>query len=257
MGASSTSETTEVSAEICRDHLFDPELLTVSLPKGYRFIRAAYYARDDPAVAELIEANQSLRARAVGSLCFMLVGSFLVDGVRVHSAAPTPMAFWWARAVGPRDSRMQGKVEWLQLASWYSLDVTHRERIVAADSMARFIDLSVAQTGAGVWRMRMTLANEVIEAEARTTGLREKRNAPEPGFMSVPFTGNSAGSFWVITYFGHHHHAAEGTWRASGSGVFTDALSIPGEAAVFGTFFQNGWSALSGVYRMQEPGATR
>lgn len=121
--------------------------------------------------------------------------------------------------------------------------------ILAAEPMAQFADLQVTQAEPDLWRMRLALPNESIEAEVRGSGQRMKRNAPEPGFMSVPFAGKSAGSFWVITYFGHHHQSAQGQWHAKGSGVFSDALQIPGEASVFKTFFQDGWSALSGLYR--------
>lgn len=250
-GALSTNEVTDVYAEICRDHLFNPKLVRARLPKGYRLIPAAEYAKEDPSVAELIESKKSYRNYAVGSLCFMSVGSFVVDGVRVHSAAPTPMAFWWVHASGPRDSRMQGKVDWLQLASWYSSDIIDRAHVVASDPMARFVELSVTETEPGLWRLRMALENEVIDAEVRTSGPRKQRSAPQPGFMSVPFTGNSAGKFWVITYYGHHHQSAHGEWHAKGSGVFSKALNIPGESAVFETFFQDGWSALSGLYKSE------
>ena len=98
--------------------------------------------------------------------------------------------------------------------------------------------------------MRMALSSEVINVEVRGSGLRNPRNAPQPGFMSVPFTGDSSGSFWVITYSGHRHQPAEGNWYANGTGVFSDALNIPGESAVFKTSFQDGWSALSGLYKL-------
>jgi len=247
-GAISTNVIKDVHAEICRDHLFDPSLIDARLPKDYRLILAAEYAKDDPGVAELVKSAVKYSAYAVGSLCFMSVGSFEVDGKPVQSQGPIPMAFWWVHAVGPRDVRMQGKVDWLQLASWYSRDVIHREKVVAADPMAQFANLEVTEVEPNLWRMRLALPNESIEAEVRGSGQRIKRNAPEPGFMSVPFTGKSAGSFWVITYFGHHHQSAQGKWHARGSGVFRDALQIPGEAAVFKTFFQDGWSALSGLY---------
>lgn len=248
-GALSTNEVTDVSAEICRDHLFDPKLLRARLPEGYRLVPAAEYAKGDPAVADLVKGDGKHRAYAVGSLCFMSVGSFVVDGVRVPSAGPTPMAFWWAQATGPRDSRMQGKVEWVQLASWYSNRLEARDRVLATDPTARFVDLDVAPVEPGLWRLRLALEDEVIEAEVRSRGPREPRKAPQPGFMSVPFAGVGAGSFWVITYFGHHHRPATGEWRARGSGVFRSAFGIPGEAAAFRTHFQEGWSALSGVYK--------
>jgi hypothetical protein len=247
-GAISTNVVKDVSAEICRDHLFDPSSIVARLPKDYRLILAAEYAREDPGVADLTKSNAKYSTYAVGSLCFMSAGSFVVDGVRVHSTGPTPMAFWWVRAAGPRDSRMQGKVDWLQLASWYSKDVILRGKILATDPMAKFVDLSVLQAEPGLWRMHLELPNESIEAEVRGSGQRKKRNAPQPGAMTVPFTGESADRFWVITYFGHHHQPAKGQWRAKGAGVFSDALQIPGEASVFRTSFQDGWSALSGLY---------
>jgi hypothetical protein len=247
-GAISTNVVKDVSAEICRDHLFDPSSIVARLPKDYRLILAAEYAREDPGVADLTKSNAKYSTYAVGSLCFMSAGSFVVDGVRVHSTGPTPMAFWWVRAAGPRDSRMQGKVDWLQLASWYSKDVILRDKILATDPMAKFVDLSVLQAEPGLWRMHLELPNESIEAEVRGSGQRKKRNAPQPGAMTVPFTGESADRFWVITYFGHHHQPAKGQWRAKGAGVFSDALQIPGEASVFRTSFQDGWSALSGLY---------
>lgn len=258
-GAASTNVVTDVSAEICRDHLVDPASIAAQVPKDYRLVLARDYAREDPGVAGLLGKDARYAAYAVGSLCFMSVGSFVVDGVRVNSAGPVPMAFWWVRAAGPRDPRMQGKVDWLQLASWYARDASHREAILATDPMARFVDLAVTQAEPGLWRLRLALPGETIEAEVRASGPRKKRSAPQPGFMSVPFAGHGAGRFWVITYFGHHHQAAKGQWRAKGSGVFSAAFQLPGEASVFGTTFQDGWSALSGLYgrERQEADAPR
>lgn len=70
------------------------------------------------------------------------------------------------------------------------------------------------------WRMHLALANEVIDVEVRGSGVRKARNAPQPGFMSVAFCCKAADQFWLITYFGHHHQAATGDWRAKGSGVY-------------------------------------
>lgn len=248
-GATSTNVVTDVRAEICRDHLFDPSWFETRLPKDYRLILASEYAQQDPGVADLLKSGTKYSGYAVGSLCFMSVGSFVVDGKSVQSQDPIPMAFWWVRASGPRDPRMQGKVEWLQLASWYSRNVVARERILATDPTAQFVDLEIKEAELGVWRMHLALPSERIEAVVRGSGQRTRRKSPEPGFMSVPFAGESAGSFWVITYFGHHHQAAQGQWQAKGSGVFSEALQIPGEASVFGTVFQDGWSALSGLYK--------
>ncbi len=247
-GAVSTNVVSEVGAEICRDHLFDPSLVRTRLPEGYRLILAAEYSREDPAVAELLQRHPQYKTHAVGSLCFMSVGSFVVAGVRVNSTNSTPMAFWWARAAGPRDPRMQGKTEWLQLASWYSKAITQRDRVLATDPMAQFVDLAMTRTATNDWRLRLILPGESIEADVRGDGKRRRRKAPEPGSMSVPLTGAHAGSFWIFTYFGHHHQSAMGQWRAQGTGVFHDALQIPDESTAFQTLFQDGWSALSGLY---------
>lgn len=247
-GARSSNLVQDVAAEICRDHVFDPAHVQVELPKGYRLLRLADYARSDPEAAKLFAQNRTIERHAVGSLCFMSVGTFVIDGERVQLPSPLAMAFWWARAEGPRDARMQGKVEWVQLASWYPSSAPDQARIVKTDPMAQFVDLDVTATAANQWRVRLALPGETIHAEVQITGERKRRKSAEPGFMSVPFSGKSAGRFWVITYYGHHHQPATGQWRASGSGVFTDAFRIPGESAAFGTLFQNGWTALSGVY---------
>lgn len=248
-GATSTNVVTGVRAEICRDHLFDPARVEARIPVGYRLMLASESAKEDPGVAELLKRDTRYSSYAVGSLCFMAVDSFVVDGVSVQSNGSMPMAFWWARAEGPRDPRMQGKVEWLQLASWYARSMGSHEKILATDPTAQFVDLEATETEPNVWRLRLALANEVVEADVRGSGQRTKRRSPEPGVMSVPFAGEGAGSFWVITYFGHHHQTADGNWTAKGGGVFSDALGIPEEASVFGTVFQDGWSALSGLYR--------
>lgn len=247
-GAISTNVVSDVHAEICRDHLFDPALAAADVPTGYRLTLAKEAADKDPDIATLLKGNSKLASHAMGSLCFMSVGSFVIDGVRVRSASATPMAFWWAQAIGPRDARMQGKVEWLQVASWYSKDVADKPRILATDPMAQFTDLAVTQTAPNQWRIRLVLPKETIEAEVQASGQRKKRNALQPGSMSVPFAGKQAGAFWVISYYGHHHQSAEGVWRTKGTGVFSEALQIPGEASVFRTIFQDGWSALSGLY---------
>ncbi|MFO1250025.1 MAG: hypothetical protein U1E77_02505 [Inhella sp.] len=248
-GAVSTNVTCDVAAELCRDHLFDPALVGVRLPDGVRLVQADEYAKSDPGVADLLKRHSRFARYAVGSLCAMSVGHFVVDGVRVHAPGPTPAAFWWARAEGARDPRMRGKAEWVQLASWYSKSVTDRARIVATDPMAQFIDLEVTPTQPNVWLIRLALPTERIDAEVRGSGQRQRRGASEPAFMSVPFAGVGAGSFWVITYVGHHHQQAVGQWSAQGAGVFRDAFQIPGEAEVFGTVMQDGWAALSGLYR--------
>lgn len=246
--ARSTNLVKDVGAEICRDHVFDPSRTAAVLPKGFRLISLDEYAKGDPAAAKLLTQTPALAKHAVGSLCFMSVGTFVIDGKPLDTPSPMPMAFWWARAEGPRDPRMLGKVEWVQLASWYPKRARDHDRIVATDPMAQFVDLDVVSAG-DTWRIRLALSTETVEAEVQVSGERKRRKSAEPGFMSVPFSGKSVDTFWVITYYGHHHQAAKGQWRATGSGVFSSALGIPGESAAFGTLFQNGWTALSGVYK--------
>lgn len=255
-GAVSQAEQSGVQCELCRDHLFDPATVSARLPDGYRFILASEYAKDDSAVAALVAKDARYASYAVGSLCFILADTFVVDGVRAHGDGPTPMAFWWTHAepvpgTSP-DPRMQGKLEWLQLGSWYSNKRTDRARILATDPMAEFVDVRVQRRGPNAWRVRLPLATEVVQAEVRGNGERKKRKATGPGFMTVPFTGTSADRFTVFTYFGHHHQAASGTWQARGRGVFTAAFGLPGEASAFGTFYQDGWQARSGLYRFGE-----
>lgn len=247
-GALSTNVVTEVAAEICRDHIFDPAKATLAMPKGYQLVRLSEYSQGDPDAARLLKQNAALANHAMGSLCFMSVGKFVVDDKTIKPS-PMPMAFWWARATGPRDERMRGKVEWVQLASWYPSAASHREAVLATDPMAQFVDIKVERVSPGKWRLRLSLAKEFIEAEVETSGEPKRRKSTEPGFMTVPFSGDSADRFWVITYHSHHHQTAMGRWRSSGTGVFSDALSIPGESGAFTTLFQNGWSALSGVYK--------
>ena len=261
--AISVSEQTEVPAEICRDHLLDPSGVKVRLSAGYRLTMASEIAGKNQKLASLIERDARYSTYAIGSLCFMSAGSFVVDGTRAHAPGPMPMAFWWVRVMplqGTRpDPSMKGRVDWLQLASWYSREGNDRARITATDPMAQFVELVVDRVQEDKWRMHMALASGVIDVIVRVSGPRIKRNAPQPGFMTVLFSGDNADYFTVFTYFGHHHRGAEGTWRASGTGAIADALKIPGEAETFDTFFQDGWQARSGLYRLErtdaQPGA--
>lgn len=251
-GAISVAEQSDVRCELCRDHLFDPRRTPARLPTGYRLVSAAEYAKDDSTLALLLKRHPRYGRFVVGSLCFMSTGSFVVDGVRAHAEGTTPMAFWWAHAAaGPgaqRDSSMKGRTEWVQLASWYARAGTDSVRIRATDPMAQFADLEVVETGPNAWRMALALPGERIEAEVKGDGDRKPRKSAQPGFMTVPFTGQSADRFTVFTYLGHHHQDASGDWRARGKGVFTESFAIPGEAKVFGTFYQDGWQARSALY---------
>ena len=248
-GAVSTSETHGVAAEICREHLFDPEAASVKLPTGYRLTLAAEAANKNPALETLLRTHPKLRSYATGSLCFLSVGSFVVDSTPTQGVDPMPVAFWWASASGPRHADMRGKAEWVQLGSWYPSNTRNRQAILKTDPMAEFVEIEVAQIEPNVWRLRLMVPGETVVAEVRSSGNRTRSSAAQPGYMSVPMSGGSTGFFSVYTYFGHFHQSAQGTWRATGRGIFTDALAIPGEADVFGTVFEEGWASRSGLYR--------
>lgn len=248
-GSVSTSETHDVTAEICRDHLFDPARLNTTLPSGYRLITAAHAARRDPALASLLQKNPKLRDHTMGSLCFVSAGRFEVDGAPVHAGPPLPLAFWWAATEGPRHAAMRGKTTWVQLRSWYPPAITNRSAVLGTDPMAEFSEIQVEQVQSNLWRVRLALPGETVTAEISSSGVPVPSRAEQPGFMSVPMSGRAADYFSVFTYFGHHHQAARGEWRATGTGVFSEAFSIEGEAAVFSTVFQAGWKARAGLYR--------
>lgn len=256
-GASSTAEATAIGAEICRDLLLDPAQITQKLPTGYRLLTAREIAPDDPGISRLLDDLNPAAGTArladyfVGSLCFLSVGNAIVDGVRVHGPGPTPQAFLWARAEGPRDRRMLGKVQWAQLASWYARDVLDRTRILASDPTAEFVEIRMDRSGPNRWSMQLTLPTERVMADVTGSGQRTPRKAPQPGFMSVVLSGASADRFQAFTYFGHHHQESQGVWRAAGTGLFSSALAIPGEQDALGTYLQDGWQARFGVYTFE------
>lgn len=252
-GFVSTSETHDVTAEICRDHLFDPASLRTTLPTGYRLTTAAHAAKRDPALESLLQKTPKLRDHAMGSLCFVSAGGFEVDGASVHTGPPMPLAFWWAAAEGPRHAAMRGKTAWVQLRSWYPSAITNRTAVLQTDPMAEFSDIQVEQVQPNRWRVRLVLPSETVTADVSTSGLPVPSRAEQPGFMSVPMSGRAADYFSVFTYFGHHHQAARGEWKATGTGVFGEAFSIENEATVFNTVFQAGWKARAGLYRFSPP----
>jgi hypothetical protein len=237
-----------VAAEICRDHLFDPQAANFKLPAGYRLTLAAEATNANPALEALLRNNPGLLNYARGSLCFVSVDSFVIDNTPVHSARPMPMAFWWASAEGPRHPDMRGKAGWVQLGSWYPSNTQQRAAILKTDPMAEFVDVDVKEIEPNAWRLRLVLPGETIMAEVRSSGDRTRTTAAQPGYMSVPMSGGSAGYFWVFTYFGHLHQSAQGAWRAAGTGIFSDALGIS-ESSMFETIFQEGWTSRSGLYR--------
>jgi hypothetical protein len=248
-GSVSTSETHDVTAEICRDHLFNPADVAPTLPAGYRLTTAAHMASEDRALDALLLKNPKLREYALGSLCFVSAGRLSVDNVSVQAVPPQVLAFWWAAAEGPRHAAMRGKTEWVQLGSWYSSAIKSQSALLRTDPMAEFTDVQVEQSDANRWHIRLVLPKETVTAEVSSSGRLAPSRAQQPGYMSVPMSGRATDYFSVYTYFGHHHQAARGEWRATGTGVFSEAFSIEGEAGAFRTIFQAGWRSRSGLYR--------
>ena len=248
-GAISTSDTSGVSAEICRDHLFDATSMHLKLPTGYRIRPVQEIASSDAAVAELVRLNPALKSHAFGSLCLMSVATFIVDGTPVHTAGAMPAAFWWVAADGPPHADMRGNVQWVQIGSWYSTSTGHPTEIRRTDPMARFTRIEVDRVSPDAWHLRLVLPTETVEADVRATSPSTPRKASGPGYMSVPMSGESAEYFSVYAYAGHRVRKATGVWRTTGSGVFSAAFAIPKEASVFETLFQEGWTARSGLYR--------
>jgi hypothetical protein len=249
VGAISTSETSGVSAEICRDHLFDAASNHLKLPTGYRFRPAEEIASSDPAVAELIRLIPTTKSHAVGSLCLMSIATFIVDDKPVLTSGTMPAAFWWVAAEGPPHAEMRGKVRWVQIGSWYSKETGHIEQIRRTDPMAQFTMIKVERVSPDDWHLSLVLPSETVEADIRTTSPSTPRKASGPGYMSVPMSGDSTEYFSVYTYAGHRIRNAKGDWRATGTGIFTAAFAIPNEASAFETLFQEGWTARSGLYR--------
>jgi hypothetical protein len=252
-GSVSTSETRDVTAEICRDHLFNPATVDITLPVGYRLTTATDAANKNRALEALLLKNPKLREYAIGSLCFVSAGTLAVDDFSVQAAPPLLLAFWWAATEGPRHAAMRGNTAWVQLGSWYSSAIKGQPAVLRTDPMAEFIDVQVEPVGSNQWRLRLALPSETVTGEVSTSGRLEPSRAAQPGYMSVPMSGRAADYFSVFTYFGHQHQGARGEWRATGTGVFSEAFSIEGEAGVFGTVFQAGWRARSGLYRFSSP----
>ena len=115
--------------------------------------------------------------------------------------------------------------------------------------MAQFTKISVEQISTDRWHLSLVLPTETVLADVQLTSPSVPRGSGGPGFMSVPMSGDSADYFTVYTYAGHHVRDAKGEWRTSGDGIFTTALEIPNEASAFGSVFEEGWVARSGLYR--------
>jgi hypothetical protein len=252
-GAISVARMAGVQAEICRDHLFDPARAPAPLPAGHRLRRADDVATRDPALADWLRRHPAAAGMAVGSLCVLSVTGFTVDGVPVADGPPLALAFWWAAAEGPADPVAARAPRWVQLGSWYPAGTGHSPALLRTDPMAQFVDLAVTPTGPDTWRLRLTLPGETVTAEVQVGVPDAPTRSDAPARMVVPMSGPAADRFSVYVYAGHRHRPARGVWRTDGRGVFTDAFALPDEAAAFSTVVQDGWTAVSGLYRFATP----
>ncbi|MBN8503593.1 MAG: hypothetical protein J0L58_03890 [Burkholderiales bacterium] len=247
-GALSQAFTAQVAAEICRDHLFDASLEPIALPAGYRLLRAAELAEGDPAMAALLRLHPQARDHAVGSLCAMSVGRFVVDGTQIRS--PVPVAFWWARVEGAARAPLAAAVQWVQLGSWYPKGTGAEALIRQTDPMARFTDLEVDPVSPETWRLRLQLDGETVSATIRLTSPGKPSKAVGPQVMAVPMSGEAAGFYSVYAYRGHWSRPAQGHWQAQAGGRFGRSFAVEAPGAPLATLFQQSWSAQSGLYRL-------
>jgi hypothetical protein len=191
-GALSVALTDGVAAEVCRDHLFDPAPLALTLPAGYRLHRAEELAARNPALAAWLREQPAAQGHAVGILCFLSVDRFAVDGSAAPNTAPLPMAFWWASAEGPRADAMRGAVDYLQLGSWYAPASGPLAVIRRNDPMAEHAEITVERVAPERWRLRLVLPGETVTAEVQALRLATAAKG-------------------------------EGQWQAQGQGVFSRA----------------------------------
>jgi len=144
---------------------------------------------------------------------------------------------------------MRGKIQYVQIGSWYSKDVGHARQIRRTDPMAQFTRIAVERVSPDAWHVSLVLPSETVEADIRTTSPSTARQSSGPRYMSVPMSGESAGYFSVYAYEGHRIRKAKGDWRATGNGIFSASFALPNEASFFESVFEEGWTARSGLYR--------
>ena len=242
-----------VQAEICQDHWFDPASITQKLPTGYRFKTLRERAESSTRDAAVLRLHPGWATFAPGTLCFVKLDSFLVDGKAV-STSPVVMAFWWGSIapIGRRldDDRIRGSLSQVQLAAWYARNGVDRALVTAIDPMAQYIDIRVDAVSERRWNVLLELENGRIEGEVQGRGDRKMNNpGPEPKYMTVLSSGSYFDHFTVYTYFGHHSESAAATWRSTGTAAIAVAAAHSGPELGSSAVIQDGWQALAGLYR--------
>lgn len=252
-GAASTSEMSGVACEICLDHLVEAAALPGRMPRGFRAITLAEAAEGDSVMQARLAQHPELAPLVIGSLCFLVADTFLVDGADALRGRRTPMAFWWVQASvadsGALDRRVRGSASYVQLASWYPRRGIDRERIRTTDPMAQFAEIRAERSGPYEWRLLLETPGGRITGHVRGDGVRVARRATGPGFMTVPCSGEEADAFTVYTYSGHHHQGATAEWQAHGPGALARGIERSLREFPMDTFYQDAWRARSGLYR--------
>ncbi len=182
-GAISTSETSGVKAEICRDHL-DSSALHLKLPTGYR-LRLAEEDRHLTLPLLHSEARPDSKALgAVGSSLFPVNGEFHCRQTPMNTADPMPAYLRAARrptacghAWQATDGYRSG-AETLRTASTISK--------FCAQTRWRPTKIDVEQVSEDRWRLRLVLPTETVLADIQLTSLEVRPgDRADPG--SCPF----------------------------------------------------------------------
>ncbi len=245
-----------VSAEICVEHLFPPDLQIPEMPAGYQLSKVADRARGEKRFAAILASRPDYASFRVGTLCFVLSATFRVNDASVGTSEAVPMAFWWASVAAsdepPRpDSRVRGTITQVQLASWYPDEAVDRSLILAFDPMAQFVPIRIRSLGPGHWRVALELQDGRVEGEIHGLGDRRKlRPSAESKFMTVASAGPHSEYFTVFTYFGHHAESASSRWLGSGTSPVVRYIGLSGPDLGLGTEVQDSWQAQAGLYRV-------
>jgi hypothetical protein len=248
-----------VHGEICVDLLMPIESVQAELPPGQRPLSVPERAARDPELAEALRAHPELAGRALVSLCFLALDTFEIDGRAAYPSGSVSAAFLWAYVTpsdSPADARMLGKRNFVQLRAWYPAAGAERALVLATDPMAEFTEVTMRRASTDSWELVLDLAGERIEGRVRTVGERQPMNRPSPSFLTVPSAGRFSDFFTVYTFYGHNLWETEATWQAGGNGPLAAALVETSATLGLATILEDGWSARSGLYRI-EPSTSR
>jgi hypothetical protein len=242
-----------VRAEICNEQLIEPSLIAGKVPSGFRLITVRERSQSDSNVAKKLEAHPKSANYGFATLCFVMLDSLEIEGVRANTHGSIAFAFWWASvaATAPFDKRALGGVESVQLASWYPKSVISRTKVLAIGPTAEFTSLEMVTPKPGVWGVRLKMGEGEIRGSFRASGERKQATYPLPAFMTVPFKNADSTYFTVFTFFGHHVQNLEGEWHASGRHALVQAIAETNRSFPMPTILADGWRAHAGIYKVE------